>query len=83
MTRFVNRGIALLGWTALMAIVWALFVPRGLSVSSFMFFSVTGLLVLVVGSALWRAQQPSPSIRQIRATLDADQTERSAGPAQR
>jgi hypothetical protein len=83
MTRFVNRWIALLGWTALMSIVWALFVPRGLSVISFVLLSLTGPLVLIVGSALWRAQRPSPSIRQIRASLEADASARTAARVQR
>jgi hypothetical protein len=82
MTRFVNRWIALLGWTALMSIVWALFVPRGLSVISFVLLSLTGPLVLVVGSVLWGAQRPSPSIRQIRAALDADESARTAARVQ-
>jgi hypothetical protein len=83
MTRYVNRWIALLGWTALMAIVWILWIPRGLSVSSFALLSLTGPLVLVFGSALWRVQRPSPSIRQIRATLDADERARTAARMQR
>jgi len=83
MTKLVNRWIALLGWTALMSIVWALFVPRGLSVISFVLLSLTGPLVLVVGSAFWRAQRPSPSIRQIRAALDANESARTAARVQR
>jgi hypothetical protein len=71
MTRYVNRWTALFGWTTLMSIVWALFVPRGLSVLTFTMLGLTGPLVLVAGSALWRAQRPSLSIRQIRATLDS------------
>jgi len=78
MIRYANRWTALSGWTVLMVIVWTLFVPRGLSVSTFTLLSVTTLLALVSGSALWRAQQPSPSIRQIRATLDADKSARTA-----
>lgn len=66
-----------------MAIVWTLFVPRGLSVSIFALLSLTGCLALVFGSAFWRAQQPSPSIRQIRATLDADERARTAARVQR
>jgi hypothetical protein len=83
MTRYINRWIALLAWTVLMAIVWFLFVPRGLSVGSFLLLALTGPLVLVVGSALWRAQRPSPSIRQIRATLDADEDARTAARVQK
>jgi len=78
MFRYANRWTALFGWTALMAIVWTLFVPRGLSATTFTLLSVTTLLVMISGSALWRAQQPSPSVRQIRATLDSDESARTA-----
>ena len=78
MIRYANRWTALFGWTALMVIVWTLFVPRGLSASTFTLLSVTTLLALVSGWALWRAQQPSPSVRQIRATLDSDESARTA-----
>jgi len=78
MFRYANRWTALFGWTALMAIVWTLFVPRGLSATTFTLLSVTTLLVMISGSALWRAQQPSPSVRQIRATLDSDKSARTA-----
>jgi hypothetical protein len=78
MFRYANRWTALFGWTALMAIVWTLFVPRGLSATTFTLLSVTTLLVMISGSALWRSQQPSPSVRQIRATLDSDESARTA-----
>jgi len=78
MIRYVNHWTALFGWTALMAIVWTLFVPRGLSATTFTLLGVTTLLLLISGSALWRAQQPSPSVRQIRATLDSDESARTA-----
>ena len=83
MTRYVNRWTALLGWTALMSIVWTLFVPRGLSATTFTLLSLTGPLVLVAGSALWRAQRPALSIRQIRATLDSDESTRAAARVSR
>ena len=70
MTNYVNRWTALFGWGALMAIVWALAVPKGLSVGTFTLLSLTGLLLLFAGTALWRSQQPSPSLRQAQATLD-------------
>jgi len=74
MTRHVNRWLILLGWTALMAIVWALFVPKGLSVGTFLWLSLTGPLTLVCGSMLWRAQRPSPSVGKILADLEAAPT---------
>jgi hypothetical protein len=72
MITYVNRWTAVLGWTALMSIVWALFVPKGLSAGTFTMLTLTGPLLLVSGRALWSAQRPSPSIRQMRATLESD-----------
>jgi hypothetical protein len=73
-TTYVNRwSIAMFGWVAVMAIVWALAVPKGLSVGTFTLLSFTGLLLLASGSALWRSLRPSPSIRQVRATLESDE----------
>lgn len=83
MTRFVNRWTALLAWTALMSIVWALFVPRVLSTNTFTLMSVTGLLMLFAGSVLWRTQRPAPSVRQIRATLDSNESARAAARVSR
>ena len=44
--RLVNRWTAVFGWAILMLIVWALFVPRGLSVGSF-------TLLCAAGPILW------------------------------
>jgi hypothetical protein len=71
MTTNVSRWPAVLGWTVLMSIVWALFVPKGLSAGTFTLLTLTGPLLLVSSWALWNAQRPSPSIRQIRATLES------------
>jgi hypothetical protein len=54
-----------------MLIVWALFVPKGLSVGTFTMLTLTGPLLLGVGVLLWNAQQPSPSPGQTRATLES------------
>ena len=71
MTTYVNRWTAVLGWTVLMSIVWTLFVPKGLSAGTFTLLTLTGPLLLVSIWALWKAQRPSPSIRQMRA-LESD-----------
>lgn len=71
MTRYLNRWIALCAWLVLMGIVWALFVPRALSVGSFSLLVVTGPLLVIVLSMLWRSQQPSPSVGQQRVQDDA------------
>ena len=73
-TSSVNRWIILLGWTALMAIVWALFVPKGLSVASFALLSLSVPVALVAGSVLWRAQQPPTSVGDILADMEAAPT---------
>lgn len=67
----VNRWSAVFAWAVVMLIVWALFVPKGLSVGTFTLMSGGGVLMLLAGSALWRAQRPQPSIRQMRAAHDA------------
>jgi len=64
MTRYANRWTALLAWAALMGIVWALFVPGGVSGMTFTLLALTGPIVLLVGSAMWAARQPTPSLGQ-------------------
>ncbi len=72
MTRHLNRWTAVFGWAVLMLIVWALFVPKGISTGTFTLFGLTGALLLISGSVLWRTQQQwAPSIRQTRAMEDA------------
>jgi len=60
-----------------MGIVWALFVPRGVSVTSFTLLSLTGASFMVAASALWSAHKPTPSIRQTRAALEASEAART------
>ncbi len=55
------RWTTVMGWTTLMLIVWALFVPRGLSVGTFTLLAATGALVLVSGSAWWAGHRRSLS----------------------
>lgn len=59
-----NRWKAGVAWIASMAVVWALFVPRGVSLAGFVTVTVVGLVVLVL-SARWAGDQPARSIRQI------------------
>lgn len=73
MIRYVNRWTAMFGWVALMAIVWELFVPKGLSVGSFTLLTLTGPIVLLAGSVLWGVHRPSPSVREMRATLELNE----------
>ena len=44
-------------WLALMGIVWALFVPKGLSVGTFTMCSLAGPLALLAGRWSWNALQ--------------------------
>jgi hypothetical protein len=73
MARYINAWTTLAAWAALMGIVWTLFVPKGLSVGTFTLLGLTAPVLLAAGSALWKAQRPSPSIRQMRATIDAEE----------
>lgn len=70
MTRYINRWTMLCGWLVLMGILWALFVPQALAVGSFWVLAMTGPLVVVVLSLLWRSQQPAPSAGQQRVQAD-------------
>ena len=53
-----------------MSVVWALFVPRGVSLVELVSVGVVGLVALVV-SALWAGDQP-PLIRQILQDIEGD-----------
>lgn len=66
----VNRWSAVFAWAVGMLIVWALFVPGRLSAGTFTMLAGGGILMLLAGSALWRAQRPAPSIRQMRAMAE-------------
>ena len=71
MTAYKNTWSVVFAWSFVMLIVWALFVPKGFSVGTFTLMTGGGVLALLAGSALWRAQRPEPSIRQMRAANDA------------
>ena len=68
--RYLNHWIALAGWAVLMGIVWVAFVPGSVSVASFAVLVVTGPLLVILLSILWRSQQPAPSVGQQRAQVD-------------
>lgn len=70
MTRHL-RWAALCAWVALMGIVWAVFVPKGLSVGTFTLLSLSGPILLIAASMLWTAHRPAPSARQARAGAEA------------
>ena len=56
---------ALAAWVALMCIVWALFVPKGLSVGTFTLLTLSGPLLLAAVSMLRSPRQPAQSVRQL------------------
>lgn len=57
MTRYLLWS-ASCAWLALMAIVWALFVPKGLSVGTFTLFSLAGPLFLLAAARAFRTARP-------------------------
>lgn len=76
MNRFLNRWTALCAWIVLMGAAWVLLVPGAMSVSSFAVVALTGPLLVVVLSMLWRSQQPEPSVGQRR--VEADEADMAA-----
>jgi hypothetical protein len=73
MTGYINRWTIAGAWAVLMGIVWALFVPRGVSITTFTLLGLTGAVFVVVASALWSAHEPTPSLGQTCVTLEADE----------
>lgn len=71
-----TRWKAALAWIASMSVVWAIFVPRGISLMELVSVSVLGLVALVM-SALLAGDRPPRSIRQI---LDDTKNEPRAVP---
>ena len=81
MTTYLNRWTLALGWLVAMAVLWALFVPRGLSVTTFTLLTATGLVVSFVGFVLLSDSQPPRSVNQILGDLEAEP--KAAGPSGR
>ena len=71
MTNYMNRWTAQAAWVVLMGIVWLAFVPGAIATVNFVMFAVAGSAVLVAGSALWIAHQPTMSVSQASAAADA------------
>ncbi len=74
----LSRWTTVLGWAALMGIVWTLFVPGRVSVTTFVLLGLTGLVILIGGSALWVSSRPSPSMGEILGDAEADRTTATA-----
>ena len=78
MNGYVNRWTLALAWILSMAVVWTLFVPRGLAATTFVLFGIAGLLLVFVGGALVRDSQAPRSVNQILSELEAGP--KPAGP---
>jgi Co/Zn/Cd efflux system component len=74
MKTYVNRWTVALSWAVLMLIVWALFVPKGVSATTFVMLSLTGLVVAVVGPMLLANHEPPRSMSAILGDLEAEST---------
>jgi hypothetical protein len=73
-THLIGRWLTVLGWGAVMLIVWARFVPDPLPFTTFVLLGFAGFLVSIAGTALWISSRPSPSIAQIPGTTEADRS---------
>jgi hypothetical protein len=74
MTTYVNRWTMALAWTVSMSIVWTLFVPRGISVATFVLLGCAGLLVSFIGGTLVHNSEPPRSVAQILSDVEAGST---------
>jgi hypothetical protein len=74
----LNRWTAALGWVVLMLIVWTLWVPRPVSVTTFTLLGLTGLLVLIAGTALRSSSRPAPSMGRILGDSESDRSTATA-----
>ena len=83
MSRQMTRWAMLCGWAVTMSVVWNLFVPRGLSIGSFVLLCLAGPALVVAATVFLIAQAPSQSVRQIRARLDSEERARTDARASR
>ncbi len=71
MNTYLNRWSAALGWLVLMVIVWTVFVPTQISVTTFVTVALLGLITSFFGVALVQDSQPPRSIGQILSEIEA------------
>jgi hypothetical protein len=67
---YVNRWTVSLSWIVGMLIVWSLLVPRPVSVTTFVLFGATGLVVSVFGATFLKDSQPPRSMTAILGEVD-------------
>jgi hypothetical protein len=60
MFKRMNRWGALVGWAALMAALWLLTVPRGLSIGTFILVAAMGPVVFIVMLVLMDSHEDTP-----------------------
>lgn len=70
MRSYLNRWTLAVAWVVAMLVVWTLFVPSGLSVTTFVLCGIAGLLALFAGGALMRGGTPPHSMNQIISELE-------------
>jgi hypothetical protein len=70
MNAYANRWLVSLGWMVVMLIVWSLFVPGRVSVTTFSLLGATGLMIAMFGGTLFKDRQPQ-SVSAIIANLEA------------
>ena len=68
-----KRWTSVFAWVASMAVVWAIVVPRGLSLTGLVWVSVLGLVVLVT-PALWATTTPKRSMAEILSEVEEPST---------
>jgi hypothetical protein len=71
MNKYTNRWTVSLGWMVAMLIVWSLFVPGSVSVTTFFLLGALGLIVTVFGGTFLKDRQPPQSVGAIIADLEA------------
>ncbi len=69
--RYVNRWTISVIWMIGMLIVWSLFVPRAVSVTTFVLLAAVGLIVSVFGAILLNDSQPPRSMTAIIGEVEA------------
>jgi hypothetical protein len=72
--------IMALGWCTLMLIVWTLFRPRAVSVTTFVLLASTGLLLAVYGAVLRNGSRHAYSADQARFDLLSAAPAHTAAP---
>jgi hypothetical protein len=71
MNPYTNRWTVSLAWLVGMLIVWSLFVPRSVSVTTFFLLVAIGLVISMFGASFLKDGQPPRSVGAIIGDLEA------------